>query len=408
MLELLKRLLRFFNLYYPEEKPIKTVSYATIDNAVKKLKNIEAPEEIFPFFVIGTLLGISLVQIHKHMTTKGSRQLMWLKMRNVWGEKIKNIEHSKSKWTRFKNKITSLLGGISKKYYQGYSFHLNNCINDLLKFYSCLYQNGIIQSSQIEIIEQSDSKSPVTLSQLPKNLFGGKFKKEKIGTIGTLLYLINSDLSAGGNVQEGLPECEDSFIKAGEELIFIKFFLNQLGETRATKKIDEILIIYHIIAPKMNLPTKFTLSSESAKMYLENYKSVPDFKKFIDMDNHIESTSALKKFIKDSNDIDSNQNSIEMSLSEYKNETSKPPISTQGKSTFPKQEKSFALKKSKSLSLRKLKSSSPKKSKSLSLRKLKSLSPKKEKSSSPKHISKLNVERINVMSNMPIDELMNL
>ena len=285
------------NPNYEPKKADKSVSYEKINKYISLLKDYEAPEDSFAFFVIGAMLGISGSLIHKHLTTQGSRQLMWLKMRNVWAKNIKEIKESKSKWTRFKNRIRKVLGGKTKKYYDGYFYHLKECINFLLIFYKCLFENGVITSSQIELIRNSDQNVPISLSQLPENLFGGQFQKEKIGTIGTLLYLINLDYSSGGNIKKGIFDCEASFIKAGEQIVLIKFFLTQLSEHRATKKIDKIFSIYKTVARTMGIQEQITMSKEPAlgdlKRYLKEYPD--DLKNFLQSELHINLTSAIKR-----------------------------------------------------------------------------------------------------------------
>ena len=255
------RIIKLSDLY-------NSLSYKNLQKCLHALKSYRPPKDVYPFLVIGTLLGINMSYIYNHLTTVKSRQALWNKLRITWKDYVKTqILVSKSKWQRFKNRIDQLLGGASKKHFKNYYDNLEDATKMIIKFYSCLFKHDIIKSSQIKNSKimgenkeedkkgdknkedeknkenKDKNKEEDVFEKSPIEFFGKKFKKGKLSSLAILIHIITVDYAVHG--RKPIPqECLTFIEKFKICLIDIKTALEGLQEERGILKINRIIDLW--------------------------------------------------------------------------------------------------------------------------------------------------------------------
>jgi hypothetical protein len=260
------------------DKKMKTdlynsLTYKKLQNYISMLKSYHPPKDVYPFLVIGTLLGFSISYIYKQLTTVKSRQAMWNKLRIEWNDFVETkVLQSKSKWQRFKNRVNQLLGRESKNHFKNYYESLEKATKSLVNFYECLFKNRIIKSSQVKSVkiedndddsddsanESNDEKThdrvlERVLERSPIEFFGKKFKQGKLSSLGILLHVITVDYAIAGRKHPIPPDCSESVSGLDRYLENIKYALIGLKEHRGKEKIKKIIELWTILKTDMTL-----------------------------------------------------------------------------------------------------------------------------------------------------------
>jgi hypothetical protein len=249
------------------DKKMKTdlynsLTYKKLQNYISMLKSYHPPKDVYPFLVIGTLLGFSISYIYKQLTTVKSRQAMWNKLRISWNDFVETkVWQSKSKWQRFKNRVDQLLGGKSKTYFKYYYEDLEEATKKLVEFYECLFKYGIIKSSQVKSLkientndyEKKHDSVERVLERSPIEFFGKKFERGKLSSLGVLLHVITVDYAIAGRKKKIPEKCYKIFTELGSHLTNIKNALDGLKEERGVAKIKQIMELWKTLQSVMNL-----------------------------------------------------------------------------------------------------------------------------------------------------------
>ena len=182
-----------------------------IASNVRLLASYRVPDNVYPFLVIGTILGYSLGEIYHNYFTPKTRVIMWQLFSSTWNEKVKNVYTPF--FIKLKNRIYRMFGGETYKHYSTYIIHLNGAFDKIVKFYGCLLENRIIISTSTNVKSLKKLNSPNAKNKnRPKSPVisdggTGSEIKEDQPTIS-----ISSEI----NPQPSLPISED--IKIGKSL----------------------------------------------------------------------------------------------------------------------------------------------------------------------------------------------
>ena len=178
-----------------------------IASNIRLLSSYRIPDNIYPFLVIGTILGYSLGEIYRNYVTPNTRVMMWKLFANVWNQKVKD------KYTPFfiklKNRIYRMFGGETYQNYQEYITNLNEAFNKTVNFYECLLNLSIITSSSIKIdttldvlSDHEEQQKSKKIANMAPNLiinnnyikfFGNNFNRDNISSLGILINVIRLD-----------------------------------------------------------------------------------------------------------------------------------------------------------------------------------------------------------------------
>ena len=133
------------------------LTYDEIKYAFEFLKNYKPPTDAYVFFILGSLLGLSTTYIAYHLTTPGSRRLMWENIRTTWKQQLRKMVKTGG-WTKFTNKIKKWLPTETKMLFKEYSQRIDTVRAILVDLYACLARKKLINSQEVEALVRREEE----------------------------------------------------------------------------------------------------------------------------------------------------------------------------------------------------------------------------------------------------------